>query len=92
MDKFYRVKKDTFLWKEGAVLKLNEKIGRHGGYAAIEDVWDTTEHVADEYISAPIVEDVVNAEFFERVYLDTIGSKMYRTKKQVVDAFSKAFK
>lgn len=60
MTKYYRVTKDNFLWKEGAILKGDD------GYRPIEDMWDTTKYNSTEYISAPIIEN--NPEWFERVY------------------------
>lgn len=62
---YYRAIKDSFLWKKGAILELDEDKGSEGGYYAIEDVWDVVEN-GDEYISAFIIEN--NPDWFERIY------------------------
>lgn len=89
MDKYYRAKKDTFLWKEGAILRNN---ANGGGYQPIEDVWNATPHNGTEYISSRIIEAPENAGFFERVYRDDLSGKAYRTKDQIVAAYNEAFK
>lgn len=86
--KYYRVRNDTFLWQAGAILHKNDA----GGYVAIEDVWDSVPIVYSEYISASIVEHEGNAEFFERVYPDSVSGKIFRTKDQLVAAYDGAFK
>lgn len=90
--KHYKVSKDTFMWKAGAVIKEQNQGGAHHGYVAIEDIWDTVPTIGGEYISARIVEHPDNAEFFERVYPDTLGGKIYRTKDQLAELYSGAFK
>ena len=90
--KHYRVKKDTFLWKAGAIISNSVATGgQENGYAAIEDIWDAVP-TRGEYISAAIIEHPDNAQFFERVYPDTLGGKIYRTKDQFVELYSNAFK
>lgn len=89
MDKYYRVNKPTFLWKEGAIL---EKKKDSNGYYAVEDIWDVTPVNGGEYISTKIIEDPSNAEYFERVYPDTVNGKIYRTKDELIEAYNKAFK
>ncbi len=88
-DKYYRVKKENFLWKAGAILK-NHKYTNSRGYAPIEDVWNRVG--GDDYITDIYVEAPENTEYFERVYPDTISGKLFRTKDQVVEAYEKAFK
>ncbi len=88
--KYYIVKKDNFMWKAGAILKLINE-GSNGGYKTIEDVWDAVPCIDAEYISARIIEHPDNAEFFERVYPDTISGKFYRTKEQLVALYKKTF-
>jgi hypothetical protein len=91
--KYYRVKKDTFIWKDGAVLKEGNYSGSStSGYRAIEDIWDATPTIGTEYISARIVEHPDNSEFFERVYQDTIGGKVFKTKDQIVQLYNDSFK
>ena len=89
---FYRVKKDTFLWKEGAILKLENYANGIRGYIPIEDIWNVAKGQKTEYLTAFIIEDPINEEYFERVYPDTIGGKIYRTKDQLVEAYKGAFK
>lgn len=91
MTKFYRVKKDTFLWKEGAIIKHNSSRGSVGGYDAIEDIWDMTPETNQEYISTKIIEHEANSEFFERVYPDSISGKFYRTKDQLISSYKDSF-
>ncbi|MBV6446404.1 MAG: hypothetical protein IFNCLDLE_02702 [Ignavibacteriaceae bacterium] len=91
MAKYYRVTKDTFLWKEGAILKLQAN-GGDMGYEPIEDIWDTTPNNGREYISARIVEHPNNSEWFERVYQDTIKEGFFRTAEQLKEAYKKSFK
>lgn len=87
MQKFYRVKKDTFMWKEGAILTDQDK----QQYVAVEDIWNAIESLHGEYISARIIEDKGNAEYFERVYPDTIKGKIYRTKDQLTELYKNSF-
>jgi hypothetical protein len=86
--KYYRVKQDTFLWKVGAVLKLTSD---RDSYIALEDIWDSVPVIGNEYVSARIIEHPDNSKFFERVYLDTITGKLFRTKDQLIDIYHKNF-
>lgn len=85
--KHYRVKKDTFLWKAGAILSDQDK----GQYLGVEDIWDTVP-LNKEYVTALVIEHPNNADTFERVYPDTISGKLYHTKDQLVAIYDKAFK
>lgn len=85
--KYYRVKKNTFLWQPGAILKDQDK----GHYVAIEDIWDKVPGHS-EYISAKVVESKENEEFFERVYPDTIAGKIFHTKDQLAELYTSKFK
>lgn len=90
MEKFYRVKKGTFLWEEGAILKFNPALGSGaGGYEAIEDIWNVITIV--DWITKAVVEAKENEEYFERVYPDTISGKLYKTKDQLVESFKSSF-
>jgi hypothetical protein len=89
--KYYRVKKDTFMWREGAILQYNQALGSDGGYEATEDVWDAIK-LDGEYISTRIIESEENSQFFERVYPDTLKGNIYRTKEQVIELYNKSFK
>lgn len=86
MDKFYRVKKDNFLWKEGAILKL-----QGNGYRAIEDIWNSTPQIGEEYISTRVIECPTNVEYFERVYPDTITGRVFKTKDQLIEIYKSSF-
>ncbi len=78
MTKFYKVKKDTFMWDEGAIIS-NE--GDSNEYRAITDLWNHTD-LKNEYISAHIVESADNADFFERAYrVSVLKQAKYLTKE-----------
>ena len=85
--KYYRVKKDNFMWRAGAILSDNGE----GRYTAIEDIWNNVKSLGNEYISGRIIEDAENSEYFERVYSDTISGKLYRTKDQLIDMYKTTF-
>lgn len=94
-DKFYRAKKDSFLWKQGAILLFDKKEGSDGGYEPIEEgLWEATENNGEEYISARIIENT--PEWFERVYptgTDSITGKVnYQDRENVMEKFNKQFK
>lgn len=91
MTVYYRVKKDNFLWKEGAVLEKRADCGT-GGYKPVEDVWDSTPCNGDEYITSRIVEHENNSEWFERVYKNTIAGSLYKTADQLKQTYKDAFK
>lgn len=84
MVKYYKVKVDTFLWREGAVLSYDED--EDDGYMPIEDLWNTTDK--SEYISAPIIENPLNEIYFERVYM-TGG--VLRNKLETTDYYKTIF-
>lgn len=88
MKKYYRVKKDNFLWKEGAILSNTHE----NGYAPIEDIWDNTPINGKEYISAQIIEHESNAEYFERVYADSVVGSIFRTADQLRQFYKESFK
>lgn len=90
MEKFYRVKKDTFLWAEGAILKHQSHLASgKGGYEPIEDIWNAA-GVGNEYITASIIE--ANPEWFERVYRDDLKGNIFRTADQMREAYKEMFK
>lgn len=89
MTKYYRVKKDTFMWLTDAI--ISDKGDEGHGYRAIEDCWNKVE-LKTEYISSHIVEDKENSDFFERVYLDTIKGNIYRTADKLRELYSNSFK
>ena len=85
---YYRVKQDNFMWKKGAILKCSD-----GGVkvTAIEDIWNTTPAIAAEYISLPIIACPSNAEYFERVYPDTLTGRLFKTKDQMINLYKESF-
>lgn len=92
--KYYRVKKDTFLWQAGAILEIDRENGSKGGYSPISDIWDVItdkEDVDGEYISAVFVEN--NPEWFERVYKVDLATKtIYEVKEKAKELMTKSYK
>jgi len=86
MTKYYRVKKDTFMWKEDAILFVDNDNHCH----AIEDIWNNVD-IKNEYISAHIIEHPDNGDWFERVYKDNIVGHIYKTKDQLIEQYKKSF-
>lgn len=62
--KYFRVIRENFLWKLGAILEELDD----GGYAPLNgiDIWDMTKFNDEEYISGEIVEN--SPLYFQRVY------------------------
>ena len=76
MTKYYRVIKDTPLWKVGAILEKCE----NGRYEAVEDIWDKVNRGRlEEY--GEVVEG--NPDFFQRVYKNEGNKLVYRTAEQL---------
>lgn len=88
MTKYYRVKKDTFLWKEGAIISMEDG---DNGYDPIEDVWNVVESQCD-WITKEVVEANENREYFERVYKDNLKGNIFRTADKVREVYEKKFK
>ncbi len=93
MKKYYRLKKDTFLWKQGAILVSQPTNGTcdKEGYFPEEDIWDTTPENKGEYISARIIEHPNSVEWFERVYPDNMTGRLYHTKDQLIQKYNQLF-
>ncbi len=91
MEKFYKVLKDNFLWSKGAILKQDKNTGREAkcyGYQTISDVWDTTDHNDNEYISGAIIEN--NPEWFVRVYpINLVSKTVYKLKEEAKTLMAK---
>lgn len=89
MTKFYRVIKNNFLWREGAILASNGS-----GYRPVDnlDIWNNVPIKNTEYISDHIIEHKDNIEWFERIYKDTISGSLYKTADQIKDLYEKSFK
>jgi len=79
MKKYYRVKKDTFIWEKGAILHQEGS-----GYVAVEDVWNTV-NIENEYISSSIIES--QPDWFERVYESKTEKALFVT----ADGLKKAY-
>ena len=89
-DKFYRVKKDTFLWDEGAILKFSTAHGDGGGYQAFDEMWEK-EATGSEYISAKIIEG--SPEWFERVYkVPSMTDVVFEVREKAKEIFNSKFK
>lgn len=89
--KYYRVLKDTPLWKKGAILENTYSSGK--GYHPTEDIWwnDAFEGEENgEYLSAKFIEK--QPEWFERVYKSTVDKMLFLTKQELTDLYDKAFK
>ena len=87
MTKYYRVKKATFMWEEGAILS-NEG----GGYRTINDIWNAV-NLGNEYITDHIIENPENAQWFERVYkVDTVTRTVYEVKEKAKELLNRDFK
>ena len=82
MTKYYRVKRDTFLWEEGAILRENEQ---RNGYIPLQDVWNKTENQS-EYITKNLIEN--NPDWFERVYEGSIDKLTFVTKEQLKKVYT----
>jgi hypothetical protein len=91
-DKLYRVKKDTYVWVEGAIIKKNTD----GDYQAINDIWNVEGN--DEltkflekgnfYVSAEVVEN--SPDWFERVYkVSSLKGMLYVVKDKMKKILSK---
>lgn len=88
MTKYYRVKEDNFMWKQGAIIS-DFNVGK---YKPVEDIWDNTPCNAAEYISARIIEHGNNSAYFERVYRDSISGSLFKTADQMKQAYKDSFK
>lgn len=86
MSKYYRVLKDTFMWKEGAIISNGDD---SSGYVPIEDIWNVFEDQT-EYISHSIIEN--NSEWFERVYRDNLKGNVFRSADKLKEIYKKKFK
>lgn len=84
--KYYRVKKDTFMWEENAILTDQGK----GQYVGISDIWNKTEDQT-EYISANLIEDPDLSDYFERVYQDNLNGSIFRLADQMKEVYQNAF-
>lgn len=88
MIKYYRVLKDTFMWNKDSIIQDNG----NGEYRSIEDFMDRVD-LQTEYISARIIEDKGNAEFFERVYRRGCAEQfLFETAETMKELVNKGFK
>jgi hypothetical protein len=87
MIKYYRVKKDTPMWKEGAII-ANTHESTH--YVPIEDIWDQVPGVTDDfYEHARVVEAPEASEFFERVYKNDFDKAVWHTAEELRKLYGK---
>lgn len=92
MEKYYRVKEDTFMWAKGAIIKHNSSKGSDGGYEHIDSIFESVP-LAGEYISERIIEHPDNAKYFERVYkVDFATKTVYELKDAAKELITKGFK
>jgi hypothetical protein len=92
MDKFYRVKKDTYLFTAGAILSNKENSTQ---YKATDDIWhvegnETLRKFLDgaPAVAADVVEN--SPDWFERVYkVSSIRGMAYVVKSTMKDLMSK---
>ncbi len=88
-DRYFRVKKDNFLWCAGAIVEKKEG---EKGYNPVDNtsIWDTTDQNGTEYISSKIVEN--NPEWFEEVYkINLVTRFVYKVKAEAQEMMSKEF-
>lgn len=87
--RYYRVKKDTFLWLKGAIIESENS----GGYTAISDLWNATDKLDGEYITCKIIEAADNSEWFERVHeVSVLGKAKYLTTAMAREAHDELYK
>ncbi len=84
--KFYRVKQDNPVWKQGAIIKEES-----GGYVGISDLWNVSEHEdADTQYGSYTVEN--SPDWFERVYeLSMLGKTKYVLKEAAMKRHEEMF-
>lgn len=88
MTKYYRLKKETPIWEEGAILS-NE--GNSTSYKPIEDIWNRVPGTIGYYESEKIVEAHENSHWFERVYRDSVTGMIFKTSDQLKTLYQIAF-
>lgn len=85
MTKFYRVKKDNFMYVAGAILKLENY-----NYVSITDLWNVHEDQT-EFLTPRLVEK--SPEWFERVYeVSDFGKAKYVLKEKAQEIAAKFYK
>ena len=90
---YYRALKDSFMWRAGVVLELDEKTGGDGGYSPLNklNVWDNTLVNGTEYISHRIIENA--PEWFEQVYpVQKEKRGTFVTKEEAIEKYKWDFK
>lgn len=91
MQKYYRVKQDTFIWEKGAIITNTANSG--SGYEPIEDIWNVAKKKDySEYISDYIIESPNNSKYFERVYKSGLKGLAFKTADQLKASYNKHFK
>jgi hypothetical protein len=88
--KYYRVKKETFLWDEGAIISTSKDSNNE--YRAVDPIFNRLDDMT-EYISANIIEADENKDFFERVYpVNLVTKTVYKAKEQAKEMLQKEYK
>lgn len=88
--KLYRVKKDTFLWDEGAIIVGTKRDSCTTGYEAVSEIWNKIDD-QDEYISEKII--INNPDYFERVYeVNALSKVLYKTREEAKEYMKKLHK
>ena len=90
-EKYYRVKKDTFLWKAGAILQCRTPSNQQSYYTAIEDIWDVLP-LDSPVLYSDVVEHPDNAAWFERVYkYSALSQAAYYCKEKMLEMINKQY-
>lgn len=85
-DRYYRAKKDSFMWDEGALLKCDDD--EH--CVSIDSVWNACESAGDEYISESIIK--AQPDWFERVYpVNLLTKTVYKPKAEAKELLSREY-
>lgn len=85
MAKYYRVKKDTPMWIEGAIIFNSDYSEK---YRATQDIWTRVEGTEGWTEGDKLVEN--NPDWYERVYpIDLITKTVYKLKEQALEFYSK---
>lgn len=84
--RYFRCKRDNFLWKSGAILESCSKSNSDAsGYVPVDKttLWDATNHNGSEYISSRIIEN--NPDWFEEVWkINLVSSVVYKVKEEAI--------
>ncbi len=89
--KYYRVIKENFLWKVGAIVQKDVVRSEHYSPIDNSDLWSEVEVEHSEHISGKVVEN--SPKYFERVYpVNLLTKTVYKAKKEALEMISNDFK